>query len=295
MTNPQFRRETPESRDAIALIDKVFLRQRGRKGSMRHRFPHVLGEGATSAVWVVREGNAVLSCLVVHVVDWFVAERSTRVGLVGFVCTDDAHRGRGLSSQLLRRAAEPDERWEHLLLWTTIPQFYAALGWTSRDASQLGTCLSGPPHGADQGAVRCDPARGCSAAELEPLRERWGPDRVRRDDMAYAVVPPSASDVLLLRPKEARGIEEDGFALVGVSEDTAYLYDLVASPKAFAAIWPALRTLRPRVLLNSHPSEPSFRLLEKQAGVQWAPQNQAMWLGTPPPLADRYIPYFDRI
>jgi len=295
VTNTEIGRETPAPRDTVALIDEVFLRQRGRTGSMRARFPHVLGEGAASTLWVAREGATVVSCLVVHEIDWLVADRWTRVGLVGFVCTADAHRGRGLSSELLRRAAAaPSQGREHLLLWTTIPGFYSALGWTARDASQLGMCVSEPPHGVAARA-RVDSAGGCSAAELEPIRERWAPCRVRRDDAAYAVVPPSASDVLVLRPEAAKSTEQDGFALVGVSEGTAYLYDLVTSPEAFTSIWPALRALRPRLLINSHPSEPSFRLLKKQAGVQWSPQNQAMWFGAPPPLAERYIPYLDRI
>jgi hypothetical protein len=94
--------------------------------------------------------------------------------------------------------------------------------------------------------------------------------------------------------------EPHAYALVGLTADAGYVYELVGDAASFADAWAATRSLRSRLLVNDSRSSRSRRWLDAHEDVSWREQRLAMWL----PLDTRaagvevsgwHVPWLDRI
>lgn len=294
-----FRQCTPaDAPSAVALIDRVFLATRGRKGTVADRYPHVFGRGSGSTLFIASDSDHVVGCVVLRPFHLLAGANNVRGGMIGFVCTDEGRRGEGIASTLLSRTADEmlEQGFDFGVLWTTIHPYYEAIGWRAQDEGQVGTYTCERIQGRFPPSVECVPAATVDAAELEELRARWCDRRLVRDERAYRVVPAAVENVLCLRCGR-RGDGSSGFALVGTADDRAYVYDVVGSPDVYADLWSAIKTLRPRLLINSNPFDPFFKHLAGVDGIEWSKQDQAMWLDFrgAQGVGNFFLPYFDRI
>jgi GNAT superfamily N-acetyltransferase len=112
---------------ARTLLERVL---RGG-GSLAEEFPLVFGPRPSGRLLALEEDGQVLSACALLVRDLVLPETGLRVGLIGSVATDPAHRGRGLATQLLAEAEEELAAQGCLLalLWADDPSFYEQRGW----------------------------------------------------------------------------------------------------------------------------------------------------------------------
>ena len=123
------------------LIWDVFFASRQRGISLDYHFPWLLDEERIACVTLSREFNGVLETQAALVIKKQHIEIVGTVGLIGLVCVDVKHRGRGLSTRLIRAAEEYAKRasLNALLLWTTKPDVYEKVGFTIDSIDLYGT------------------------------------------------------------------------------------------------------------------------------------------------------------
>lgn len=99
-------------------------------GDLVAEFPTALGPGARGEVLWIGPDQRPEAALAVLPTDVHGARMPLRLGLVGSVCTDPEHRGRGLASALLEAAEEraAELGCDGLLLWADDPEFYRRRG-----------------------------------------------------------------------------------------------------------------------------------------------------------------------
>jgi GNAT superfamily N-acetyltransferase len=112
---------------ALALMGRV-LRD---GGELAPEYPLCFEDRFPGRVIATVEGGRVVSACAVLVRDFLVGSLSIRCGLIGSVCTDPDQRGRGLASELLRRAEAElaHEGCVLAMLWADDPVFYDERGW----------------------------------------------------------------------------------------------------------------------------------------------------------------------
>lgn len=116
-------------REARALMERVL---RGG-ASLSGEYPLLFGERAAGELAGLEEQDEVRAACGLLVRELVSGRERLRVGLIGSVCTHEAHRGRGLGRRLLERA---EARLAELgctlaWLWADEPGFYEHLGWRS--------------------------------------------------------------------------------------------------------------------------------------------------------------------
>lgn len=112
---------------ARALMEHVL---RGG-GSLAEEYPLVFGARAAGELCALEEQGEVRAACALLVRELVCGRERLRVGLIGSVCTHEAHRGRGLGGRLLERA---EARLAELgcslaWLWADDAGFYERRGW----------------------------------------------------------------------------------------------------------------------------------------------------------------------
>jgi len=99
--------------------------------SLAGEYPLVFGKGCAGRLLAGDDQADVRSACALLVRDFIAGPRSVRVGLIGCVATDPAHRGRGHATRLLAQAEELLARDGCTLatLWADDANFYAARGY----------------------------------------------------------------------------------------------------------------------------------------------------------------------
>jgi GNAT superfamily N-acetyltransferase len=112
---------------ALALMERVL-----REGApLAPEYPLCFGTAARGRVLATVEDGEVVSACALLVRDLLAAGTRVRCGMIGSVCTDPAHRGRGLASALLARAEREltQQGCALALLWADDRRFYESRGW----------------------------------------------------------------------------------------------------------------------------------------------------------------------
>ncbi len=94
--------------------------------------------------------------------------------------------------------------------------------------------------------------------------------------------------------------ELQGYALVGRSMQTGYVYEMVGHSDTFERLWCAIANRYGKIYVNDRRDSLSAEWLDREAGVIWRPQRLAMWLrlsseAKHTEVGQWYIPYLDRI
>jgi predicted N-acetyltransferase YhbS len=286
----------PADRHVIALMDEVFLTSKGRTGSVAARFPNVFGQGANTRFIVARDREAVAGALAIRKFKWIVGAETFSGAMIGFVCTAQMARGRGIGSRLMARAAE-EMRAQHAdfgVLWTAAHGFYSRLGWTLSDAATFGPLAGRSPAEPESAAIF---NHGLEFSKIEQARTEYEPMRVARATMDYSVTPLPAATVECWSPTKEIG---DAYALIGRHGSSAYIYEVVGEVGHFAQMSRSLGAIAQTVYLNSHPRSPFGNWALSELGYAGNRQNQAMWLPISSTLTharfdEWYVPFFDRI
>jgi GNAT superfamily N-acetyltransferase len=116
-----------QDREARALMERVL---RGG-GSLAEEYPLLFGERAAGELCALEEQGEVRAACALLVRELVCGRERLRVGLLGSVCTHEAHRGRGLGGRLLECA---EARLAELgctlaWLWADDAGFYERRGW----------------------------------------------------------------------------------------------------------------------------------------------------------------------
>lgn len=276
------------------LVDEVFLRSRGRSGSVRERFPGLLEEGGDGEAVVAVDDGEVVATVTWRPFTWNDGERRWRAAMVGLVATRGDRRGQGLGSAVMRglHARLEEREIEAAVLWSTREDIYARLGWRSGDPGVCGEAKGLRPGGALAG-VEARPLDAALAATLVDRHARCEAQHLERRAERLLAVPPPADRVV------AYLAGDDAYALVGHRGDEAFVFELVGRPGELPALWAAVRAAAGRVVVNERRGSPVQRWLADQ-GVDFAGQNLARWLALSAaartaPLAQWHIPWLDRI
>lgn len=278
----------------LGLVDDVFLRSRGRSGSVRERFPGLLEEGGDGEAVVAVDDGQVVAAAVWRPFVWDDGERRWRAAMVGLVATRADRRGQGLGSAVMRGVHTRLEECEieAAVLWSVRDDIYARLGWRSGDPGVCGESKGSRPGGGVPG-VEARPLDAALAATLVDRHARRGAQHIERRAEHLLAVPPPADRVI------AYLAGDDAYALVGHRGDEAFVFELVGRRGELTALWAAVRAAAGRVVVNERRGSPVQRWLADQ-GVDFADQDLARWLALNPaaraaPLAQWHVPWLDRI
>lgn len=275
----------------LPLLDQEFIFARGRRLSLRERFPAALDRRHPQNIQLASVAGTIASALVTKPVAWVTPGRNWRAAMIGMVYTRPEVRGRGTASALLRATQEKlaQEGFEFAMLWAAQPDFYTRLGWLGIDCGTLGSVHAAAPD-ASQAAM---PPGAADIAWIEALRPQYAPERAERTENAYATLLPHANRVELLRGVAA-------YAIVGCDNGRGYLYEMLGDIAELPALWTRLAARYPTLYLNLRRGTPEQRFLSTQPGITWQPQRLAMWLplsaaARAARFADWYVPLLDRI
>lgn len=281
---------------ALELFDAVFLRERGRDGSIAQRYAPLFTHPAASQLLVARSAAAVRAALIMRPFTLRAADAGHRGSMIGFVATHPAHRGAGLASGLLAHALEQaacDES-SFCVLWAAARAFYRKRGWQPADDGILGEAPALPD--APQDAP--DAAWQGEAAQVERLASDTLGMRVPRTADWYGVVPVSAGRVALrlAGPRDA----PRAYAIVGETPTARILYEIGGDECAVLSLFRGLRSTGYGLRVNARAGDAAQRALGTASGIRWQAQRLAMWFPIAPALRDIaargwHVPWYDRI
>ncbi len=196
----------------------------GRPGRLLNEYPLLFEKDANVLPFTLWEGSAPVAFCLLWAVPFRIGGRRLRAGMISLVFTDEAFRGRGHASHVLRAAIDHAERLDLglLLLWSELDALYAALGFVEAgqesllvvDSSTVERALRGDRVGAD---TRVERARPSDWPEIERLRSfRTCQLEIDPGELLRARTIPDL-DVRVAR--DATGIR--GFAMRGRGDDLA--------------------------------------------------------------------------
>ena len=283
--------------DVVALLDDEFVFSRGRSISLARRYPQALSVENLSRICVVTTAQTIGSIAVARRFSYLGETETSNTAMIGFVYTRPGLRGRGIASQALRTLVEilDGEGTDAVVLWTSVPSFYARHGWIVRDESVVGRVAGRTDRNPTADRVERAPAVD-AADRIERLRRRWSDAGVIRSKAAYAALPLPATSVEALFADEGG---EEGYALVGRNGSEGYLYECGGSPSALSVLWAEVERSFATVLVNERADSPGSRWLKEHRGIELKEQGLTMWRsisGAPAVHSGAgHVPYFDRI
>ncbi len=158
--------------------------RRGEPGRLAREYPLSMGRDGTRRHQVVyREGRPAAHAML-HPVEATARGGVLRIGLIGNVYTDEAHRNRGLASRCVEACLEEARRdgLSLVLLWSDAWAFYARLGFhpAGRETfTALDSRICARAFSSAHGVFDVAPPRPCDWRALEALYAEK-PQRARR-------------------------------------------------------------------------------------------------------------------
>lgn len=282
----------------MRLLDEEFILSRQREVSLAVRFPEALSETNLHNIRVAYVDRVPCAVVVARQFDWIEGDRRWTGAMIGMVCTRPQYRGRGLASSVLKASQEALQRanCDFSVLWTAVPEFYGRLGWLKADNGVFGEAIGHEPESNVQISPRV--IDESAAAWIDEVRSLWLRERAIRTPSAYHVLPFPATSLELFACEVQEG--QEGYAIVGRSGHTGFLYEMIGHPAAFHAIWSSIRARFGKLFVNDTSLGLSREWLSGNAHISWRPQRLAMWLplsvqAREAPFGRWYISYLDRI
>lgn len=283
----------------VELAEAVFVRERGRTGSLAQRYPSVFCPERVQDIYIASSGGHICAALVAKPFKWIADGSAFDGAMIGFVCTRPEYRGQGIASALLNEAANclREQRCDFAVLWTTLHSFYARLGWKYADTGVFGEvnlCPSGSAHDC----IVATTLQEADTAWIEEVRTSLLPQRVPRSNTDYLCLPLAVDSIecyIINKPPMGKG-----YAIIGRKDAVGYLYEAAGGDLAFACIQDSIARDFDMLYVNESQESPYKNWLDQMALAKWQPQRQAMWLNISESLPDPeaqgwYIQYYDRI
>lgn len=279
----------------LELLDQEFLRSKARSGTIAKRYPNLFTEQNADNLYLAWSGNELAGTVVVKRFDWLANQQTWKGAMLGLVCVAPHFRGRGVGTDLVQHVVQRLARQavDFAVLWTTIPSFYARLGWRASDRGMFGTLRR-----IATTSDHVSPSADCDWYTLENIRAKWLESRVLRTSVDYETVPTVVRNVR--RVIVSASDEETAYALVGDAETTGIVYELVGHPAVFGRLWDFISAPYLEICVNDFRDSVSYEWFRNNIGMDWSIQLQTMWLGLSTAmdsaqLTGWHISYFDRI
>jgi predicted N-acetyltransferase YhbS len=297
MPDMRFERCSPGHRSqALSLANDVFVVNRKRSRSLVHSFPNVFAPDADADLFVARSGDAIVATVLIRRFKWAWQGRIMNAAMLGWVCTVPEVRGQGIASDLLQHIQTTlrSDRLDFAVLWTTIPEFYARLGWQGDDASCV---LTLGRQSVESGASveLIDQSR--HHARLDCLRS-CAEGYVLRSPQDYLAIPPAVDEV---RCCAIKGLDRDvrAYTLFGRCSECAWIYEAHGAHEEIARMAAFIAATAAEVRVNTNPADAAYTAFSSLTLGEPQPQRQTMWLplsaSLPCCLRNWYVPVLDRI
>lgn len=276
----------------INLADQVFLFDRSRTGTLRERLPGLFRSENEHNLFALCRNGEVVGTAAVKEFSGRAHHNKYSAAMVGLVAIREDCRGQGLGAELITQVSEELARrsLDFCVLWTRASAFYRRAGWFSHDTGVLGYFRNPTPIFPCIGFSPLD-----MAAELEQIRNEWLPDINQRRAHDYAAIPSSVERVICVRPRR----KGSAYALAGVQNDMAFIYEFAGDPTHYAEIWGQISSGFRVTRVNERFGANIYQWFVSNTSVTWEAQELAMWLlsNTDSHLDVKsvYVPYFDRI
>jgi len=187
----------------IELAEHVFCDLEGLPRTMARRFPLLLSEANADNLYVVADGGRPVSLIATDLRTFVTSGCRIPSGLVGAVCTHEAHRGRGHAGRLLALAYERMRAKGVLLVW---------ISGRRRLYLSSGATPVWPHHAARadvdrlvaDASLRTEPIGEANLADLaalqaaEPVRFEWRGEWLKRVPLSW-LTPPLGAGWLVRR------------------------------------------------------------------------------------------------
>ncbi|MDM7987656.1 MAG: GNAT family N-acetyltransferase [Smithella sp.] len=279
-------------------IDREFILNKGRRSSLKERYPNVLSQQNVKHIQIAVLDRSICGASVIKSFNYVEHSRLWRGAMVGMVWVEPSLRGKYIGKELMGaiKSVLENENYDFGVLWSGKPSFYQQNGWFICDSSIY--CEMNCTYGANNaGSVFCRNVNSVDVLQLEEIRSNLEPLRVIRDHSDYQVKPIPANDVDCFLVSSAEG---DGYALVGKADECGFLYEIVAPPNLWDSIWMAITKEYETLFINGQAGTPLSNWLSYKHKVTWQRQEKMMWLRISQKAHDIsfnsfYIPYFDRI
>lgn len=285
----------------IPLIDQEFVFGKGRRISLKQRFPDVYSTANVDRIYVAELGGEIVSSLACKEFRLLRNDSSWRGAMIGAVCTRPDIRGRGIATKLLKYCTDglASGGLDFAVLWTAQSDFYKRLGWVCCDSGLMGSVEISAKAANCRHRKAVDRIESVDFSRIEQIRRHWVDCFVSRDELAYRHIPLPAESTELFCQNE-NSAEHSAYALTGVVDDTRIVYEMLGEPTAFAPLWSDLSSGYSRILINDVSGSRSERWLTQNVTPLWEAKRLAMWLPislrvSADRFANWYIPYFDRI
>lgn len=268
----------------LALADDVFLKSRNREGDFLKSYPSVFGKQSNSVFYAAFENSKAVSAALYKPCRYMLNDQVLTGATIGFVCTDPAYRGLGLSSQILSRTAEDmaESGVDFGVLYTGIPAFYERLGWILADDSAYCESAKLVNVSAEHTVIAQSPQQA-DWTWLEYIRAKYLKQRVLRNQSDYATLPLPAKIV------ECYAIKDGGpecYALLGRSGAEGYLYEMVGDTAGFGILWNSFIQGLSSLYVNDRIGSSSYVWMRDNGLADWVSRVSTMWL----PVSHR-LPY----
>lgn len=277
--------------DELAAVHKhmnlEFIYSRGRTIDVQHRFPDILNNPQN--ILIRRINGEIISALALKRFIWETPEEQYSAAMIGLVSTIPSMRDRGHAAAVLSSARFQLilEQRDFAVLWTTQPKVYSRQGWVAADCGRYGV-LSGHTHNAHDNPINQD-----SIARIQEIRKAFAPMRIYRDNTGEFPMPLPATRLRLL-------MEAEAYAIIGLNQDNAYVFDIVGTTHSLQRLWSRLSRSGMNIHVNIPDSSPMYEFVNQVLHTTLPSKPLAMWL----PLSERaknldyaaiYIPLLDRI
>lgn len=281
--------------DFMCLVDAAFIAEKCRTGSLSRRYPGLFQSDNRRNLYGAWLDDHLVATTAVREVTAANDVNPLKIAMVGFVSVTITQRGSGIGSRIIEVVSRDliKRNVDLAVLWTTSPAFYQRFDWIPCDHGALGIFHSN--HKSNFPLIHRKPSE--VVKEIECIREYWQVYRLRRTPVDYLTVPASVDGVICTMTGNDPSV--DAYAIVGVKDKTAFIYELVGNPSRFRSLWNNIAGRFTTVFVNECNGSQSMEWLEKNTALTWTSQTLAMWLATDAwrklkkePI---YVPFFDRI
>lgn len=276
-----------ELETVLKHINQEFIYSRGRTIEVQHRFPDILNKREN--ILVRRVNGEVIAALALKRFIWETPKEEYSAAMIGLVWTIPSMRTKGHAKAILdsARLQLQQEQRDFAVLWTTQPQVYSGQGWVEADCGRYGV-LSG-----HAGNYSDNPINQGSIDRIQEIRNAFAPMRVYRNIAVGFPLPLPATHLRLL-------IESDAYAIIGLAQDDAYVFDILGAPHSLQHLWNRISGSGIHIHMNVPDDSPANHWVNQVLHTDLPFKPLAMWL----PLskcarnlnyASIYIPILDRL